>query len=59
MNSAVDMFLVGAIVGAAVFVTVRKLVRDAGGKSTCNCGSACGCDSAGKAVCHEQKPLHD
>lgn len=46
-----ELFIVIAIVSAALFFSVRKFVKIYKGEKSCDCGSGCSCASQG--TCHQ------
>lgn len=46
-----ENLIVGLIVAAALFFSVRSFIRIYNGKGSCGCGDSCGCDTSGKACC--------
>jgi len=48
-----ENILVGLIVAAALFFSVRSFVRIYRGKGSCGCGEGCACSPSDKACCKE------
>ena len=46
-----ENILVGLIVAAALFFSVRSFVRIYRGKGSCGCGGGCACSPSDKACC--------
>lgn len=54
--SALDVIVVGTVVAAAFYFTLRKLYRDVRGKASGGCD--CGCSGCGQSSCADGKGMH-